>query len=119
MASKYMPINLSLKGRKVLLIGAGNVALRKIETLLDYEAEITVIALQPIERIDYYGSKEIIKLEEDLKQHNRDLVERLKKIVDYNEKQKIKDVLGAATVGRTGRGISAHSLCARQNSRHG
>jgi len=63
MASKYMPINLSLKNRKVLLIGAGNVALRKIETLLDYEADITVIALQPIDRIDYYGSKDIVKLE--------------------------------------------------------
>ena len=63
MSSKYLPINLSVKDRKVLIIGAGNVALRKIETLLDYDADITVIALQPVERIDYYGSKDIIRLE--------------------------------------------------------
>jgi siroheme synthase-like protein len=63
MASKYLPINLSLKDRTVLVIGGGNVALRKVETLLDYHADITVIAPEPDEKIEYFGSKGSLKLE--------------------------------------------------------
>jgi len=63
MSKKYLPVNLSLTNRKILVIGGGNVALRKIDTLLDYEADITCIALQPVDKIDYYGSRELIKLE--------------------------------------------------------
>ncbi|MBI4669210.1 MAG: NAD(P)-dependent oxidoreductase, partial [Elusimicrobia bacterium] len=32
----YLPISLSLKDKKCLVIGGGQVALRKIENLLDY-----------------------------------------------------------------------------------
>jgi siroheme synthase-like protein len=63
MSAKYLPINLSLKDNKILVIGGGNVALRKIDTLLDYGADITVIALQPVDKVDYFGSKNKIKLE--------------------------------------------------------
>lgn len=63
MAGKYLPLNLSIKDRKILVIGGGNVALRKIDTLLDYNADITVIALQPNEKIEYYASKEKLRLE--------------------------------------------------------
>jgi siroheme synthase-like protein len=63
MAIKYLPINLSLKEIKILVIGGGNVALRKIETLLDYGADITCIALQPVDKVDYFGSKDKIRLE--------------------------------------------------------
>jgi siroheme synthase-like protein len=63
MSNKHLPINLSLKDCKVLIIGGGNVALRKIDTLLDYGADMTVIALQPIDKVDYFGSKGKIKLE--------------------------------------------------------
>lgn len=40
----YHPVYLSLTGKKVLIVGGGNVALEKLETLLPTGAEITVIA---------------------------------------------------------------------------
>ncbi len=45
------------------MVGGGNVALRKINTLLDYESQITVIAPDPVEKIEYYAQKGILKLE--------------------------------------------------------
>ncbi len=62
MAYKYLPINISIKKRKILVVGGGNVALRKVETLLRYGVDITVIAPEPNDKIDYYGSKGKIKL---------------------------------------------------------
>lgn len=63
MAGKYLPINLSFTDRKVLMVGGGNVALRKLETLMDYQADVTVIAPEPIDKIEYFGSSGKIKLE--------------------------------------------------------
>jgi len=40
----HYPINLDLKGRRCLVIGGGSVAERKVETLLEFEAEVVVIA---------------------------------------------------------------------------
>jgi len=62
MAYKYLPINVSIKKRKILVVGGGNVALRKVETLLGYGADITVIAPESIDKIDYFGSKGKITL---------------------------------------------------------
>jgi len=63
MAARYLPINLSVQDLKVLVIGGGNVALRKIESLLDFGADITVIALQPLDKIEFFASKDRLKLE--------------------------------------------------------
>jgi precorrin-2 dehydrogenase/sirohydrochlorin ferrochelatase len=41
---KYYPLFLDLRGRKCLVIGGGRVALRKVMTLLEYGASITVIS---------------------------------------------------------------------------
>ena len=38
------PINLKLRGRRVFIIGGGRVAQRRVETLLQAEAKVTVIA---------------------------------------------------------------------------
>ncbi len=38
------PLFLKLKGRKILVVGAGNIASRRISTLLGQDAQITVIA---------------------------------------------------------------------------
>jgi precorrin-2 dehydrogenase len=38
------PVNLLVRGRRVVVIGAGRIAARKIEPLLDLGAEVTVIA---------------------------------------------------------------------------
>ncbi|MCX5996473.1 MAG: bifunctional precorrin-2 dehydrogenase/sirohydrochlorin ferrochelatase [Chloroflexi bacterium] len=40
----YYPIFLNLAGKKCVVIGGGQVALRKVTTLLEYGAEITVIS---------------------------------------------------------------------------
>ena len=40
----YFPMFVQLKKKKCLVIGGGKIALRKIEVLKDFEADITVIA---------------------------------------------------------------------------
>ncbi len=62
MSYKYLPVNLSIRNRRVLVVGGGTVALRKVDTLLDYDAEITVVAPEPNDKIDYYASKNKIIL---------------------------------------------------------
>lgn len=42
--SEYYPITLHLKGKNVVVIGGGNVATRKVRTLLGTKAKITVIS---------------------------------------------------------------------------
>lgn len=42
--SEHYPITLNLKGKKVVVVGGGNVATRKVRTLLGTQAEITVIS---------------------------------------------------------------------------
>ena len=63
MANKYLPIGISLKARACLVVGGGNVALRKIETLLEYDSQITVVAPEPLDKIEYYAGKGKLKLE--------------------------------------------------------
>jgi siroheme synthase-like protein len=63
MAHTYMPISISLKSRPCLVVGGGKVALRKIDNLLNYTAEITVIAPEVDDKIEYYASKRLLKLE--------------------------------------------------------
>jgi len=41
---KYYPINLNISGRKCIVIGGGNVAERKILSLLECGADVTVIS---------------------------------------------------------------------------
>jgi siroheme synthase-like protein len=63
MANSYLPINLDIRNRRILVVGGGNVALRKIETLLDFESDIRVIAPEPNEKIEYYASKGQLTIE--------------------------------------------------------
>ncbi|UCD17331.1 MAG: bifunctional precorrin-2 dehydrogenase/sirohydrochlorin ferrochelatase [Candidatus Zixiibacteriota bacterium] len=64
MANSYLPVSISLKNRTCLIIGGGKVALRKIDTLLDYDPAITVIAPEPDEKIRYYAAKGKLTLQE-------------------------------------------------------
>lgn len=41
---QYLPLFLELKARPVLLVGAGEVALRKLETLVRAQAQVTIVA---------------------------------------------------------------------------
>ena len=66
MSYSYMPVSISMQGRKCLVVGGGRVALRKIDTLLNYEAEITVIAPEVDDKIDFYAERGFLKLEKRL-----------------------------------------------------
>ena len=63
MANSYMPITLAVKGRPTLVVGGGAVALRKVDTLLDYDTSITVIAPEAHEKLEYYANGGRITLE--------------------------------------------------------
>ena len=43
MANKFFPVSIDLNDKNILVIGAGKISLRKIETLLKYNCNITVI----------------------------------------------------------------------------
>ena len=40
----YFPMFFNIAGKKILIVGAGNIALRRIHTLMEFHAEVTVIA---------------------------------------------------------------------------
>lgn len=43
MENNFFPVFINLKGKKCLVIGAGNIAYRKIKTLLKYGGEVKVV----------------------------------------------------------------------------
>ena len=49
MANKFFPVSIDLNNKNVLIIGAGKIALRKIETLLNYNCNINVITKEILE----------------------------------------------------------------------
>jgi len=63
MPNEYLPIGLSLKKKPCLIVGGGNVALRKIDTMFEYDSKITVIAPKPDDKIEYYSQRKLLKLE--------------------------------------------------------
>ena len=63
MRHKFMPISVSLKDRPCLVVGGGLVALRKVESLLDYETAITVVAPETHEKLEYHAKRGRITLE--------------------------------------------------------
>jgi precorrin-2 dehydrogenase/sirohydrochlorin ferrochelatase len=71
MENNFFPVFINLKGKRCLVIGAGNIAYRKINTLLKYGAEVRVITRDIVEdKILGLQNVEILKRdfeEEDLK----------------------------------------------------
>ena len=63
MPYNYMPVSVSLTDRRCLVVGGGKVALRKIETLLDYGSAVTVVAPEVEDKIQYFGDSGRIRLE--------------------------------------------------------
>ena len=49
MANKFFPVSIDLNNKNVLVIGAGKIALRKVETLLNYNCNIVVITKEVLE----------------------------------------------------------------------
>ena len=48
-ANKFFPVSIDLNNKNVLVIGAGKIALRKVETLLNYNCNIIVITKDILE----------------------------------------------------------------------
>jgi precorrin-2 dehydrogenase/sirohydrochlorin ferrochelatase len=61
---KYYPVNLNIAGKKVLVVGGGSVASRKVERLHEREADITVIAPEISEEIKKLADKKALKIVE-------------------------------------------------------
>ena len=49
MANKFFPVSIDLNNKNILIIGAGKIALRKVETLLNYNCNIFVITKDILE----------------------------------------------------------------------
>ena len=49
MANKFFPVSINLNNKNILVIGAGKIALRKTETLLNYNCNIIVITKEILE----------------------------------------------------------------------
>jgi len=63
MALKYMPVNVNLKGAKVLVVGGGTIALRKIEALLNYDCAVHVVSPEVVDKIGFFHDKGTVRLE--------------------------------------------------------
>jgi siroheme synthase-like protein len=63
MGHRFMPISVSMKGRPCLVVGGGLVALRKVESLLEYDTAITVVAPEVDEKLEYHAERGRITLE--------------------------------------------------------
>jgi siroheme synthase-like protein len=64
MPATYMPISIFMDEVNALVVGGGNVALRKVDNLLDYKCKVTVVAPEVHEKIAYYGNSGRIRLEQ-------------------------------------------------------
>ena len=49
MANKFFPVSIDLNNKNVLVIGAGKIALRKVETLMSYNCNILIITKDILE----------------------------------------------------------------------
>ena len=49
MANKFFPVSVDMNNKNILVIGAGKIALRKVETLLNYNCNIIVITKDILE----------------------------------------------------------------------
>ena len=60
MANKFFPVSIDLNNKNILVIGAGKIALRKVETLMSYNCNILVITKDILE-------EKFLELEKDNK----------------------------------------------------
>jgi precorrin-2 dehydrogenase/sirohydrochlorin ferrochelatase len=54
---KYYPLYMDLEGRECLVVGAGAVAARKVRTLVDCGARVTVVGERPVEALEELRSR--------------------------------------------------------------
>lgn len=61
--SSFYPIMLNLKDKKIVIIGAGKVALRKLQKLIEYDGHLTVVS--PEIKKEFYNYKDEINIIKD------------------------------------------------------
>ena len=59
---KYYPINLDIQNRNCLVVGGGGVGTRKVITLLDCGARVTVVSPDPTSRLKKLAANKSIQL---------------------------------------------------------
>lgn len=63
--NNFFPMFFDITGKKILIAGAGNIALRRVNTLLSFGAELTVVAPEEKEEIIRYAAeKRLIHLKQ-------------------------------------------------------
>jgi precorrin-2 dehydrogenase/sirohydrochlorin ferrochelatase len=62
MTMRYYPIFLDIKGRSCLVVGGGGVGTRKVETLLECGAQVTVVGINVTKTLKLLSEKELITL---------------------------------------------------------
>jgi siroheme synthase-like protein len=60
---QFMPISVSLKDRRCMVVGGGISALREVERLLECGGPITVVAPKLHEKLDFFASRKMITVE--------------------------------------------------------
>jgi siroheme synthase-like protein len=63
MGHDYMPISVTVKDRPCLVVGGGTIALRKVETLMEYDTQITVVAPEVHEQLEHHAKEGRITVE--------------------------------------------------------
>ena len=56
--SRYFPLFIDLEGKKIAVVGAGKIASRRIRTLLEFGAELTVLAPEASEEVRCLAGRE-------------------------------------------------------------
>ncbi len=60
---KYYPVNLDIRNRKCMVVGGGTVGTRKVMTLLNCGAKVTVVSSDVAEKLQELSDSDAIKLE--------------------------------------------------------
>jgi len=60
---KYYPVNLNVRNRKCLVVGGGSVGTRKVKTLLDCGAAVTVVSTDMSEELQKLSERQMLILE--------------------------------------------------------
>ncbi len=60
---KHFPINVNITDRLTLVVGGGNIACRKVQSLLEYGAKVRVVAPDIVDELAGMGGVELIKRE--------------------------------------------------------
>ena len=61
---RFMPISISLRDRRCMVVGGGVVALAEVENLMEYDAAITVVAPKMHEKLEFHAKGGRVTLEE-------------------------------------------------------